>query len=190
MKRRIECPHTLSHPINPPSELYHIVHPVLAQYQKISLLLTSGIPDVVDPFSCKVPAVMLNCVESEAINPDILYHPLSPSQDVFSNFRVCVVDIREHQIISIPILVIHILRPAFLLSAWVGRSTRARGIFRRINDLVDGMAFGALVPIGTIEVLPMPFEATVCVSSARKVIVDPWLNLSRFRGLNPTVFTW
>lgn len=98
---------------------------------------------------------MLDGVEPEAIDLNIVDHPSSPIEEILPNFKVTVVDVGEHKIVGVAVLVVNINGPVFRSSAPNGLALFLGRWW--IDDLENGVLLSSLIPVGAIEMLPVPF---------------------------------
>ena len=167
----------MSHSVHPLEDLGNVPAIELAHDEEIAVLALGSLLCDADPFMGEHPAEVRHGIQSEAIDANLAHHPIAPFLDVFSDFGVGVVDVGKHEIVSVAHAVVHVGSPVLLAPVGVHGGTRARKCLWCIDNLVDGVLLGALVPVGAVEMLPVPLQAAVAVSATREVVVDPGFDL-------------
>lgn len=149
--------HSIVHSVHPLQNLGDFAIVELAHDEEIAVLALGGFLCDADPFSSEHPADMRHSVQSEAIHADFIYHPLSPSLYILSDFGIRVIDVGEHEIISVDFEIIDVGGPILLAPGWIHSCSGTGKRLWRIHDLVDSVLLSALVPVCAVEVLPVPF---------------------------------
>lgn len=179
--------HSVVHSVHPLQNLGDFTIVELAHNEELTMLALGGFLCDTNPFSGEHPADVRHSIQSEAIHTDFIHHPFSPSLHILSNFGVRVIDVGEHEIISVNFEIIDVGGPILLAPGWIHSCSRTRKRLWRIHDLVDSILLSSLVPVCTVEVLPVPFQTAIAVSATREVEVGPGFDLPWCSLLNCAV---
>ncbi|MNM82342.1 hypothetical protein D3C81_943700 [compost metagenome] len=136
------------------------------------------LPDDIEVFSAlllhsrceltdKVMVNMLDRIKPITAALQRIHEPLPPFQHLLTYIRMAVIDVREHQIVIVAEFVIYVLGPLLVLG---------------MNTEDAGTAF-LIVIIRSVEMLPVPFEGGVVISTAREGEFGPALNFERLGNL-------
>ena len=103
---------------------------------------------------------MLHGIETNSFQGDLLRKPQTPRHDIGLDFRVCIVEICEHEVIVVAFLAIDVSRlsPTFSLVA---------------KNLIDSSLVVIGVVVGAREMVPVVLLLRVFSSSAGKVEAEP-----------------
>lgn len=177
-QRNVVGVHSVVHSVHPLQNLGDLAIVELAHDEELTVLALGRFLCDADPFSGEHPADVRYSIQSEAIHADFVHHPLSPFLYILSDFSVRIVDVGEHEVVSVAFKVIDIGGPVLLTPGWIHSCSRTGECLWRVHDLVDSILLSELVPICATEVLPVPFQTAIVVSATREVEVDPGFDLS------------
>ena len=118
--------------------------------------------DIVDEILHKEGVNVLDCIQTEALNPCCFDKPFSPLVEIFYNLGMFEIDIGVHEVIVVSVFLVYQISmgPTFVVPL----------------DLVDPTFITWSIVVRTGEVVPMPVEVIIGAISAIKGEFGPSLN--------------